>query len=416
MNKYDVIVVGAGPAGMLAAGRAAELGGNVLLLEKMRSEGRKLLLTGKGRCNITNYAAIDEFIAHINPDGRFLRNAFSQFFSDDIIELINRHGVETVLERGGRYFPASNRSADVLKAIMRWLRKLNIKMDCNSRVEKLIVENSEIKGVLANGIEYRTRNVILSTGGKSYPATGSNGDGYKISKDVGHTITKIRPALVPLQTAEDIAQQVDKLNLRNIRVTVWINNKKAVDKFGELTFTDFGLSGPVILTISRLVVDELLKKNQVVISIDLKPALDDKKLDNRLQRDLNDFGKSNIRNVFRKWMPAALVPVFVDLTGISAEMECNQVSAKLRKKIRLLLKDLRFRIESPRSFDEAIITAGGIPTKEISSKTMESKIIKGLYFAGEIIDLDADTGGYNLQIAFSTGWLAGNSCMLDIAG
>ncbi len=412
MSNYDVIVVGAGPAGLLAAGRVAELGGNVLVLEKMRQEGRKLLITGKGRCNITNNSSVGDFITHVYPNGRFLRNAFSHFFSKDIIELLNKYGVDITLERGGRYFPTSNKAADILQALLKWVNELNVEIRCGYRVEKLIVENSIITGILANGQEFKARCVILATGGKSYPATGSNGDGYELSRRVGHSLEKVRPALVPLETEGDVAQKLQGLNLKNVRAVVWVNDRKKAENFGEMIFTHFGLSGPIILTLSRLVVDELVNKNKVEITVDLKPALDEQKLNNRLLRDLNDNGKKKIRNVFTYWLPAKMIPVFFDLLNLDPEKECHQISSKERKQIRYLLKNLKFRITNHRSFKEAIITAGGIPTSEIYPKTMGSKLIKGLYFAGEMIDVDAKTGGYNLQIAYSTGWLAGNSCMI----
>ena len=413
MNNFDLIVIGAGPAGLLAAGRAAELGGKVLVLEKMKREGRKLLITGKGRCNITNDAPISEFIKHIYPNGRFLRSAFSSFFSKDIIELLKEHGVESTLERGGRYFPASNRSRDVLNALLQWVKGFKVDIRCGHRVDELIVEANTIKGVKANGQKFLSNNVIIATGGKSYPATGSNGEGYELARNVGHSVVKARPALVPLETEGDLAQKLQGLNLKNVKATVWVNGKKRADDFGEMIFTHFGLSGPIILTLSREVVRELQDKNRVEVSIDLKPALDEQKLDARLIRDLNEHGNKKLLNIFKLWLPSSMIPVFVDLLNINTEKECNQVSSKERKQILHLLKNLVFKISSYRSFKESIITSGGINTKEISQKTMESKIVKGLYFAGEMIDLDAETGGYNLQIAYSTGWLAGNSCMKD---
>ena len=413
MNNFDLIVIGAGPAGLLAAGRAAELGGKVLVLEKMKREGRKLLITGKGRCNITNDAPISEFIKHIYPNGRFLRSAFSSFFSKDIIELLKEHGVESTLERGGRYFPASNRSRDVLNALLQWVKGFKVDIRCGHRVDELIVEANTIKGVKANGQKFLSNNVIIATGGKSYPATGSNGEGYELARNVGHSVVKARPALVPLETEGDLAQKLQGLNLKNVKATVWVNGKKRADDFGEMIFTHFGLSGPIILTLSREVVRELQDKNRVEVSIDLKPALDEQKLDARLIRDLNEHGNKKLLNIFKLWLPSSMIPVFVDLLNINTEKECNQVSSKERKQILHLLKNLVFKISSYRSFKEAIITSGGINTKEITQKTMESKIVKGLYFAGEMIDLDAETGGYNLQIAYSTGWLAGNSCMKD---
>ena len=407
MDIFDVIVVGAGPAGLLAAGSASTAGKKVLILEKMRQEGRKLLITGKGRCNITNDAEVGEFIKHVHPNGRFLRPAFGQFFSREILDLLHKYGVETSCERGGRYFPSSNRSADVLSALLKWVSELNVEIRCGHRVEKLLVENQVIQGVQANGQKFRALKVILATGGKSYPATGSNGEGYELARAVGHAITAPRPALVPLETEGDIARQLQGLTLKNVRATVWVNDKKRGEEFGEVLFTHFGLSGPIILTLSRQVVEELHRKNRVELSIDLKAALDEQKLDARLLRDLNESGKKKIGNLFRNWLPASMIPVFVQLLEIDPEKEGHQLSSGERKRIRNLMKDFRFRITSHRSFKEAIITAGGISTAQINSKTMESKLVSGLYFAGEMIDLDADTGGYNLQVAYSTGWLAG---------
>ncbi len=410
MKIWDVIVIGAGPAGLLAAGRAAELGMKVLVLEKMEREGRKLLITGKGRCNITNDAPISDFIAHVYPNGRVLKNAFSSFFSKDIIELLEKFGVKSTLERGGRYFPASNNAADVLRALLIWVKQLNVEIRCNQRVEKLIIENGLVSGVIVAGTERKSSKVIIATGGMSYSATGSNGDGYELARQVGHKIIKVRPALVPLETSGKTAQNLQGLNLKNVKAVVWINGKKAGEDFGEMIFTHFGLSGPIILTLSRIVVEELHKKSKVEITIDLKPALDEQKLDNRLIRDLNEHGKKKLVNIMKYWLPATMVPVFIDILNIDPQKECHQVDSKERKKIRHLLKNLPFKITNHRSFKEAIITSGGISTKEISTKTMESKIVSGLYFAGEVIDVDAETGGYNLQIAYSTGWLAGESC------
>jgi predicted Rossmann fold flavoprotein len=409
LENFDVIVVGAGPAGLLAAGSASEEGSRVLILEKMRQEGRKLLITGKGRCNITNDANVGEFIKHVYPNGRFLRNAFGHFFSKEILELLHRYGVETTCERGGRYFPSSNRSADVLSALLKWVEELNVEIRCGHRVEKLMVKDQVIQGVQANGQEFKASKLILATGGKSYPATGSNGEGYELARLVGHSITNVRPALVPLETAGNVAQQLQGLTLKNVRATVWVNDKKRGEDFGEMIFTHFGLSGPIILTLSRIIVDELHQLNKVEVSIDLKPALDEQKLDTRLLRDLDEAGKKNISNLFKNWLPASMIPVFMNTLGIDPGKEGHQVSSRERKRIRNLMKDFRFDIKGHRSFKEAIITAGGIPTSEISSKTMESKLVSGLFFAGEMIDLDAETGGYNLQIAYSTGWLAGRS-------
>lgn len=409
MEKYDVIVVGAGPAGLLAAGSAAKEGCRVLVLEKMRQEGRKLLITGKGRCNITNDAKAGEFINYVYPNGRFLRSAFGHFFSAEILGLLHQYGVETSLERGGRYFPSSNKSEDVLAALLKWLGELKVEIRCGARVEKLLAEDQCIKGVQYNGLAIMAGKVILATGGMSYPATGSNGEGYELARSVGHSISRLRPALVPLETDGNIPSKLQGLTLKNVRATVWVDDKKRGEDFGEMIFTHFGLSGPIILTLSRIVVDALYEKSKVEVSVDLKPALDDQKLDARLLRDLDEYGKKKVYNLFRNWLPASMIPVFMEISGISPQKEGHQVSSKERSRIRNLMKNFRFTITGHRSFKEAIITAGGISTAEISPKTMESRLISGLFFAGEMIDLDAKTGGFNLQIAYSTGWLAGKA-------
>ncbi len=413
MKTWDVIIIGAGPAGLLAAGRAAELGSKVLILEKMRQEGRKLMITGKGRCNITNSAEIGEFITHVFPKGKFLRNAFSQYFSEDIISLLENYGLDVTLERGGRYFPTNNKAPEVLKAILKWVNELGVEIYTDYQVEKLLVEDGSVIGVQANAKEFIAPNVIIATGGKSYPATGSTGDGYELARRVGHKIQKPIPALVPVETEGQIAKKLQGLNLKNVRAVIWVNGKKYGEAFGEMIFTHFGLSGPIILTLSRIMVTELQNGNKVEVSIDLKPALDEQKLDNRLIRDLNEHGKKRLANIFRQWLPASMVPVFIEELGLDPNKECHQVSSKERKQIRHLMKNFKLKVSHHRSFKEAIITAGGISTDEIRPKTMESKLVKGLYFAGEVIDLDAETGGYNLQIAYSTGWLAGNAIKIE---
>ena len=415
MEKFDVAVVGAGAAGLIAASRAAELGAKVLLIEKMKTTGRKLAITGKGRCNITNIAPISEFIKHVYPNGRFLKTAFANFYNNDIVNLLNKNGVETVNERGGRVFPKSNNANDIVKALTDNAIKQGVEIRTNCKLENIIIEDATIQGIAySNNNKQKTiicKSVILCTGGLSYPATGSTGDGHKIAKIWGHKIVDTRPALVPLETVEKIDKKLIGLNLRNINAVVWSNGKKTAEKFGELTFIEQGLSGPVILTLSRTVVDELIAKNNIEISIDLKPALNEQKLDARLQRDINEYGKEPLKNLFRKWMPSQLINFTLNRLQLDGNKLANQLTGKERKKIRVFLKDLRFKISGYRPYKEAIITAGGVNTKDINQKTMESKIINNLFFAGELIDLDAETGGYNLQIAFSTGWLAGSNCI-----
>jgi len=413
---YDVIVVGAGAAGLLAAGRAAELGCKVLLLEKMARAGRKLMLTGKGRCNITNAAPPDEFFRHIRPNSRFLKHAFATFFCADIVRLLNDNGCATAVERGGRVFPVSNKSADVVNALMRWVLQHQVEIRYQHRVLDIVVREGRVHGVMVRaGDENRiigTRNIILCTGGKSYPATGSDGDGYRFASSVGHAIATPRQALVPVETAGDRAQRLRGLSLKNVRAMVWIDGEQAGEAFGEMSCTAFGLAGPIILTLSRTMVDALRQHQRVELAVDLKPALDAAKLDARLIRDLTTHGKTRMDAIFRKWLPAAMIPVFLEATGVAGRKEAQQLSAGERRAILLLMKDFRFTITGCRPFKEAIITAGGVLTSEMNATTMESKLIQYLYFAGEMIDLDADTGGFNLQIAFSTAWLAAEACAM----
>lgn len=416
MKEYDVIVIGAGAAGLIAAGRAAHLNGRVLLIEKMRQPGRKLLITGKGRCNITHDAPKSVYYKNIFPNGRFLKHAFNSFFTGDIMEILNKRGVETTTERGNRVFPVSNKALDVHNAITSWMGKKNIEILYQTRVSSLILHDGAVKGIRADsesGIsEYYGKKVIICTGGKSYPATGSSGDGYKLAQQAGHTISEVRPALVPLVTRGDLAGRLQGLGLKNVRAVVWVNGKKSAAEFGELMFAHYGLSGPVILTLSRSVVEELSAGNLVEIGIDLKPALDEAKLDNRLLRDLDSHGKKQVENIFRLWLPSKLIPVFLEHTDIDGKKLCHQLSAKERKKILLLMKDFRFVVTGHPGYREAIITAGGVTCGEINSRTMESTVVRNLYFAGEVIDVDGNTGGFNLQIAFSTGFLAGQSSLM----
>jgi predicted Rossmann fold flavoprotein len=430
MENHDVIVIGGGPAGLMAAGQAAASGADTILLEKMAQPGRKLRITGKGRCNLTNIAPIDDFIQHFQPNGRFLYSAFSRFFSDDLITFLNELGVETNTERGGRVFPISNDAQEIVDALIRWAQKQGVTIRTQTKVEKLLVEQGRVAGV--ETIHYPTskipkaprvrshpqrfyaKNVILATGGASYPETGSTGDGYRLAKAVGHNIVPIRPALVPLETQGEIALQLKGLSLRNVNVTLLVDDEKIAEDFGEMLFTHFGLSGPIILTLSRRAVDALREGREVTFSIDLKPALDDAKMDARLLRDIDAHGKRHYRTLLQGLLPKKLIPVCIDLTGIPADKPTNQLTSEDRGRLRTWLKDFRFQIKGHRSFNQAIITAGGIDLREVDPRRMASRLIDGLYFAGEVLDIDADTGGYNLQAAFSTGRLAGQSAASSI--
>jgi len=409
MPNYDVIVIGAGAAGLMAAGQAAQLGSKTLLLEKMERPGRKIFISGKGRCNLSNNAPINDFIEHFGKNGRFLRQAFHRFFFPDLITFFNNLGVSTITERGGRIFPASGSSQDVIDAFTVWNNSLRVEFFLNSKVDHLIVECGKVIGVRMAQSNYLTKAVIVATGGASYPGTGSTGDGYRFAQAVGHNIVPIRPALVPLTTAGNTAQRCQGLSLRNVFVTVWTAGRKTDSGFGEMLFTHFGVSGPVILTLSGKIVESLEQKRKVQISIDLKPALDQAKLDDRLRRDFDSNGKKQFQTILKGLLPQKLIPVCINLTGIPPRKVCHQITTNERKRLRNWLKDFRLQVNGHRSFRQAIVTAGGVDTREIDPRTLASRLVEGLYFAGEVIDVDADTGGYNLQAAFSTGWLAGRS-------
>jgi len=425
MSKSRVIVIGGGPAGLIAAGQAAKLGAETLLLEKMDRPGRKLRITGKGRCNLTNIAPLSQFIEHFRPNGRFLRQAFSQFLTSELLAFFEELGVPTVTERGGRVFPVSGRAQDVVDALVQWIGECGVKVRNRSAVERLNVEGKKVTGVKmykavsrmrqastirpSCGQIYHADAVIIATGGASYPETGSTGDGYQLAELAGHSIVRIRPALVPLETRGDIAQRLQGLSLRNVRVQVRVDGKKQGQGFGEMIFTHFGVSGPVILSLSRQVVDALRLGQKVELSIDLKPALDHGKLDARLLRELDAHGKQHFRTFLKELLPRKLIPVCMDLVDISPGKVGHQITTRERKRLRMWLKDFRLQVNAYRPFKEAVVTAGGVNTREVEPRTMASRIVEHLYFAGEVLDVDADTGGYNLQAAFSTGWIAGRS-------
>jgi predicted Rossmann fold flavoprotein len=415
MTFPDIIVVGGGPAGMMAAGQAAQAGSRTLLLEKMPLPGRKLGITGKGRCNLTNSAEIEEFIAHFGPSGRFLRQAFARFFNHELMDFFETLGLPLVTERGGRVFPGSGQAGDVLKVLHSWLRRCGVEMETSARVDELAVVDGRITAVVCRGREIPCRAVVLATGGASYPATGSTGDGYKFAAVLGHRIIDIRPALVPLETAGSAAGRMAELNLRNIRARLLVDGKKAAEDFGELVFTCFGVTGPVILTLSGLAVDALRNGRKVALSLDLKPAMDEEKLDRRLLRDLDARGKEPLSSLLRGLLPRQMVPVCLDLIELPPERIAATLTGKERRRLRQWIKDFRFEVTGFRPFAEAIVTAGGVDTREVDPRTMESRRIKRLYLAGELLNLQADTGGYNLQAAFSTGWLAGRCAARAVA-
>jgi len=395
---------------MMAAGQAAGLGADTLLLEKMRRPGRKLGITGKGRCNLTNVASLPEIISHFGSSGIFLRQAFYRFSNDELVVFFEDLGVPTVVERGGRIFPASGQARDVVDALTAWMRRQGVTVRRKISVDGLLIKRQKVCGVCGlTGEIYPADAVIIATGGVSYPATGSTGDGYSLARSAGHSIVSPRPALIPLETEGAVAPRLQGLSMRNVNVSVLINGRKQDEAFGEMLFTHFGLSGPVILSLSGRVTDALDMGGRVTISIDLKPALDEHKLDERLLRDLDAHGKRKFQTLLEGLMPGKLIPVCMDLTGIPPDRRGHQITASERRRLRAWLKDFRLEVTGTRPISEAIITAGGINTGEIDPRTMASRLVSGLYFAGEVMDIDADTGGYNLQAAFSTGWLAGRS-------
>lgn len=413
-----VIVIGGGPAGMMAAITSAENGNEVILLEKNKSLGKKLLITGKGRCNITSSLPMEDFIKNTPGNGMFLYSAFNKFTNQDIINFLQEQGLSVKEERGNRIFPVTDKSQDVLNCFENKLKKLkNVKIMYEMQVLEILVdEEKRITGVKCkNKTIIKADKVILATGGKSYPLTGSTGDGYEIAKKLGHTITKIKPSLVPLETYEqDLHQSLQGLSLKNVKIKMVdaSKNKQIYEDFGEMLFTHFGVSGPVILSGSAHLVrykniDELLKNKKIKLSIDLKPALTEEKLNDRILRDFEDFKNKNFKNSLDKLLPQKLIPVIIECSGINPDKQVNSITKQERMKIVKLLKEFEVTLKNFRRIEDGIITAGGVSIKEVNPKTMESKLISGLYFAGEILDVDSYTGGFNLQIAYSTGFVAG---------
>ena len=429
-----VVVIGGGPAGIMSAISAKNSGNDVILIEKMNSLGKKLLITGKGRCNITSSLNINEFIQNIPGNGRFLYSAFQNFTNEDIINLLKKHNVKVKEERGNRIFPVSNKSKDVLDAFYEELKNLNVKIYTNSTVNQIIVKDGSVTGVeyTFNNNKYTINadKVILATGGKSYPTTGSTGDGYEMAKKLGHTITEIKPSLIPIvanensaiekinlgcyKNSKELCKSLQGLSLKNVKIQFEDieKNKVIYDDFGEMLFTHFGISGPTILSSSAHIIrykniNELLKQGKIILKIDLKPALSNEKLDARILRDFEKEKNKLFRNSLDELLPQKLIDPVIHLSGINPNKKVNEISKKERMQLLKILKEFCITISGFRPVEEAIITAGGVNIKEINPKTMESKLINNLYFAGEIIDVDAYTGGFNLQIAYSTGVTAG---------
>ena len=432
--KGQIVIVGAGAGGMLAAGRAAEMGADVLLLERTNRPGNKLLLTGNRRCNVTNTTDLEDFVAMYGPNGRFLYSAFGRFFRDDLLAFLERYGVETKSEPDGRVFPASNRAEDVVSALQRYLEDGGVRLRNGARVNALQVKNQRVIGVETGQEVVPAAAVVLATGGASYPETGSSGDGYRLAAEVGHSVVKLRPALVPLIVREiDLAKSMQGISLKDVRLTAYECEADRIDplltlkadsgrgiggrkppkpvlesRTGEMMITHFGIGGPITMLISLAVVDAL-ERGPVSVSIDLFPALDQRQLQQRLQGEFDRHSNRFLRHLIDGLLPHKLVDPFLETTGLPPDRQGHQMTAAERERLTRLLKSLRFNIKTPLPISAATVTAGGVLLDEIDPKTMASRLVKGLYFCGEVMDLDADTGGFNLQAAFSTGYLAGLS-------
>lgn len=412
-----VVVIGGGPAGMMAAITSRENGNDVTIIEKNKQLGKKLLITGKGRCNITSSLDMSEFIKNTPGNGMFLYSAFQKYTNQDIIKFLEKQGLKVKEERGNRVFPITDKSLDVLRCFESKIKELDIKLNfCEEAKEIIVNENKEIIAVKTNKREIKVDKVILATGGKSYPLTGSTGDGYKMAEELGHKITPIKPSLVPLEIYNrKLCTELQGLSLRNVSIKLidQQKNKEIYEDFGEMIFTHFGVSGPIILSSSAHLVrykniEQLMKEKKIILKIDFKPALKEEKLDERILRDFNEFKNKQLKNALDKLLPQKLIPVIIEKSEINPNKKVNEITKKERVNLLKQLKSFEIEVKGFRSIDEAIITSGGISIKEINPKTMESKKIKGLFFAGEIIDVDSYTGGFNLQIAYSTGYVAGS--------
>ena len=403
-----VVVIGGGAAGLMAAVIAGREGAKVTLLEKMNYVGKKMGITGKGRCNITNACDMSEFIKNTPGNGKFLYGAYERFTNEDLLQLLHDAGLETKVERGGRVFPASDSALDVRNTFMKLMKHYGVDVHLEEPVKKILVDDGTVIGVVTDKETYHADAVVIATGGKSYPATGSTGDGYVLASQVGHTITDIRPSLVPIVTEESWVKDLMGLSLRNVELSVIAKNKVQATMFGEMMFTHFGITGPIVLSLSHTVGKLMRKKNIGTIGLDinLKPALSPETLDKRLQKDFDLYSKKQLINGMKDLLPSRLIPLIIELSGIDPQKPINQISKEERQQIGYILQHMPLTVKGLRPVEEAIVTAGGISLKEFNPKTMESKLVKGLYGAGEVLDIDAFTGGYNLQAAFSTGYVA----------
>lgn len=403
-----VVVIGGGAAGLMAAVIAGREGAKVTLLEKMNYVGKKMGITGKGRCNITNACDMSDFIKNTPGNGKFLYGAYERFTNEDLLQLLHDAGLETKVERGGRVFPASDSALDVRNTFMKLMKHYGVDVHLEEPVKKLLVDDGVVSGVVTDRETYHADAVVIATGGKSYPATGSTGDGYILAAQVGHKITDIRPSLVPIVTEESWVKDLMGISLRNVELSVVAKNKVQAKMFGEMMFTHFGITGPIVLSLSHTVGKLMRKKNIGTIGLDinLKPALSPETLDKRLQKDFDLYSKKQLINGMKDLLPSRLIPLIIELAGIDPQKPINQISKEERQQIGYMLQHMPLTVKGLRPVEEAIVTAGGISLKEFNPKTMESKLVKGLYGAGEVLDIDAFTGGYNLQAAFSTGYVA----------
>ena len=408
-RKRRIIVIGGGASGMIAAGRAAELGSDVIVLERMNCLGTKLRITGKGRCNITNMGELEQFIQSYGKNGRFLYNCFSNFFNTDLVNFFEKRGVKTVVERGKRVFPESSDADEVVNCLIKYLEENKVEIRINFRVERVIIKESKIVGVRGSNKETINGDaVIIATGGMSYPLTGSTGDGYGLAQEIGHKIIAPKPGLVPLEIEEEYVKEMQGLTLENVELTAFLEGRKFAQIFGDMLFTHFGVSGPIVLTISRDIVARM-DQGVITVSVNFKPALTGEVIEKRIVREFAEFGKMKYKNILKHFLPNKAINVFVKLAKIREDKRCGEITREERQRFIELLTNFRLTVKRPRPLAEAIVTTGGVALDQINPHTMESKIVRNLFFCGEVIDVDGNTGGYNLQAAFSTGFVAGES-------
>ncbi len=407
--KYDLIVIGGGPAGMIAAAGAGENGAQVLLVEKNPRLGNKLLITGKGRCNITNKIEnVRDLVSYFGSEGKFLYSAFSSFGVVEVIDFFEKRGLELKTERGGRVFPVSDKSSDVLDVLLRYLEESKVKIKTNTQVKKINKKEGEITNIeLLSGETMEAEKYLIATGGKSYPGTGSSGDGYSWARDLGHKVVNPIPSLSPIILKEEFVKELEGLSLKNVEISLFKNKKKIDSRFGEALFTSDGMSGPIILDMSKKMKQE--EDGVLILKIDFKPALDFQELEKRILGDFREMSNKMFKNSLDKLLPQKLIPIIIRLSGVDAEKKVNAITRGERRKVIHLIKEFELEYKELFGFNKAIITAGGVDLSEINPQTMQSKIIKNLFFAGEVLNIDGPTGGFNLQVSWSTGFLVANN-------